>query len=246
MNQKIVLTGGSSGVGLALARALVKQGNNVLITGRNPDRLEATANALDGKVLTFSGDLARQDILQQLVDFVQEQWGTFSLLINNAAIQYNFRFDEKPGGEILRDAAYEIQVNFTSIVQLTALCLPLMSQPGRIVNITSGLALTPKQSAPVYCATKAALHSFSQALRWQLAGSDRFRKLSVTEALLPVVDTPMTAGRGGNKILPEQAATEILNGLEKGRDEINVGKVKLLRLLLRTVPGVAVNLLKNR
>ena len=243
--QKVLITGGGSGVGLALAEALAQRGNAVLLTGRNPERLAAAAERLGDRVLTFAGDQAHPADLQRLAAFVVEQWGTFSVLINNAAVQYNYLLAERPVQQVLADVAYETNVNFTSVVQLTALCLPMLSTAGAIVNITSGLALTPKRSAPVYCATKAALHAFSQSLRWQLSDSPAHQELRVIEALLPMVDTPMTEGRGQGKITPAEAAAAILKGIEQGRDEINVGKVKLLRLLLRTAPSVARNLFRN-
>ncbi len=245
INQKVLLTGGSNGVGFALAKELVRRGNSVLITGRNPDRLAVAADELDGDVLTFAADQADHEALKRLVAFVKEKWNALSVLVNNAAIQYNYRLNEKPVGEMLTDVAYETQVNFTSVVQLTGLCLPLLVPSGAIVNITSGLALTPKRSAPIYCATKAALHSFSQSLRCQLGDSPQHKDVAVIEALLPMVATPMTAGRGRGKIAPEQAAAAILKGIERRQNEVNIGKVKLLRFLLRAAPSVASKLLRN-
>ena len=246
MHQKVLLTGGSSGVGFALAKELVRRGNSVLITGRNPDRLAVAAEKLSGDVLTFAGDQAKQDDLERLVAFVKKQWNSFSVLINNAAIQYTYRLEEQPGETLIRNVAYEVQVNFTSVVQLTGLCLPLLASSGAIVNVTSGLALVPKRSGPIYCATKAALHSFSQSLRWQLEESPRHSNVAVIEALLPMVETPMTEGRGQGKISPERAAAAMLKGIQRRQKEIYIGKVKGLRFLLRVAPYVARNLLRNR
>lgn len=244
-HQNVLITGGSRGVGFALAKELSSQGHNVLVTGRNRERLEAATEKIESNVLTFACDHATITDQERLIAFVQEHWGSIDILINNAAIQYNYELAEQPTEKLLTDVAYETQVNFTSVIQLIGLCLPLLSPSGAIVNVTSGLALTPKRSGPVYCATKAALHSFSQSLRWQLAASPQHKDQSVLEALLPMIDTDMTAGRGKGKISPEQAAAAIIKGIERRQSEINVGKVKLLRLLLRIAPSIARNMFRN-
>ena len=110
-----------------------------------------------------------------------------------------------------------------------------------IINISSGLALSPKKSAPVYCATKAGVHMFSKALRYQLEDSH----IKVFEVLPPLVDTPMTANRGVSKISTAQLVDEFLDGLENNRFEMNIGKVKLLKLMHRISPALAYRILKN-
>ena len=124
------------------------------------------------------------------------------------------------------------------------MCLPilLLRQPeSAIVNVSSGLGLVPKQSAPVYCATKAGLHIFSKALGYQLAHTG----VRVMEVIPPLVDTPMTAGRGRNKLSPEQLVDEFLRGFARNQREINIGKVGLLRLIQRISPALADRILKN-
>ncbi len=128
-------------------------------------------------------------------------------------------------------------------VTLCGLLLPVLSvQPqAAIVHVTSGLGLVPKKSAPVYCATKAGLHLFTKALRYQLEGSP----VKVFEIIPPVVDTPMTAGRGSRKISPQQLVDEFMRAFERDRFEVSIGKVKLLRLISRLAPAVADRILKN-
>ncbi len=97
--------------------------------------------------------------------------------------------------------------------------------------------MAPKASAPVYCATKAGLRSFTKALRYQCQRAAPH--VTVVEALPPMVDTAMTHGRGRGKISPERAAEEIVRGLDTGRTEIYVGKSKLLRVINRVAPSAA-------
>ena len=103
------------------------------------------------------------------------------------------------------------------------------------------MAITPKKSAPVYCASKAALHSFTQALRYQLEGS----AVSVFELVPSLVDTDMTKDRGKGKISPEALAREALKALKMEKLVILIGKTKILFLLYRLFPFVARRLLKN-
>ena len=177
----------------------------------------------------------------QLVITVEQRFPTLNVLINNAGIQYNYDFAEASGQ--MSRISHEINVNLTAPVQLTALLLPhLLTRPeAAVVNVSSGLGLVPKRSAPVYCATKAGLHLFSKALGYQLAGTS----VRVMEVIPPLVDTPMTAGRGRGKISPEQLVDEFLRGFARNQPEINIGKVGLLRLIQRLSPALADRILRN-
>jgi short-subunit dehydrogenase involved in D-alanine esterification of teichoic acids len=171
---------------------------------------------------------------------VKHQHPDLNVLINNAAIQYNYNFLEE--GDIADRVEYEIHLNLTVPVKLCALLLPVLRlQPeAAVVNVSSGLALVPKKSAPVYCGTKAGLHLFTKALRYQLEGSP----VKVFEIIPPVVDTPMTAGRGRGKISPEQLVEEFMRAFAKNQFEVNIGKVKLLRLINRLLPSLADRIMK--
>jgi uncharacterized oxidoreductase len=114
----------------------------------------------------------------------------------------------------------------------------------RVVFVTSGLALAPKRSSPVYCANKAALRSFAKSLRAQLRHANW--PIGVTEALPPLVDTDMTRGRGRGKITPQTAASQILRGIEAGKLEIDVGASALLRVISRISPALAEAIMINR
>ena len=109
------------------------------------------------------------------------------------------------------------------------------------MNVNSGLALAPKTSSAVYCATKAALNSFSNSLGYQLEKTN----IRVLQAFMPLVDTPMTEGRGAGKITAAEAAETLLNGLTREDPITDVGKVRLLRILLRLSPNLARKIMKR-
>lgn len=138
----------------------------------------------------------------------------------------------------------EVNINLLAPALLTQVLLPALEAAGpgaAIVNISSGLAFYPKRETALYCATKAGLHSLSQSLRYQLEGS----KIRVIEAILPLVATPMTEGRGHGKMSAEDAADAILDGITLGKSEIYIGKSKLLPLLSRIAPAIPRKILRG-
>jgi uncharacterized oxidoreductase len=161
--------------------------------------------------------------------------------VNNAAIQYNYNFTEEVNVSILID--YEIAANLTAPIKLTALLLPLLlkNKESAVVNVSSGLAIAPKASASVYCASKAAIHSYSKTLRYQL----EHRGVKVFEIIPPLVATPMTEGRGKSKITPEKLVDEFINNFKANQYESYIGKVKLLKALNRIWPSMADRIMKN-
>ncbi|MFE9256103.1 SDR family oxidoreductase [Streptomyces sp. NPDC006879] len=233
-----LITGGTAGVGLALARQLAARGEPVLVCGRDRDRV-ATADALPG-IEAVRCDLTSEPEIHALLAHVRTRGG-LRMLVNNAAVQFDHLLHCDEPASLLRDADTEIATNLTAPVKLTALALGLMAHGGVLVNLTSALALTPKSSAPVYCATKAALRSYTTAVRYQLAG----RGIRVVEAVLPLVDTAMTAGRGTGKISPDEAATALLRGLDRGTPVVLVGKARTLAALHRWAPALAARLLRD-
>jgi uncharacterized oxidoreductase len=243
-DHKILITGGSAGIGLELARQLLARGNRVAICGRDPGKLEKAEAAL-GDVVALPCDLGVPGEAPALAKKAADRLGGLSVLVNNAGVQYNYSFADTDPERAAADAAAEIQTNLTALVTLTAACLPFLraSETAAIVNVSSTLALAPKASAPVYCATKAAVRSFTQALRYQL--QDSLPGIRVFEVLPPLVDTAMTHGRGNGKIAPEQVALETVRGLERDIPEILVGGARVLRTIHRLAPAVAARILRN-
>jgi uncharacterized oxidoreductase len=230
---KTLVTGATSGIGLALTQLLVEAGVPVLALGRN----ERAIAPLQGQYpnLTFVRcDLSDLTALPLMALDLAANHPDLGCLINNAGLQHNVSFEDSAARpSAIRE---EVDVNLTAPVMLTAALLAqLRSQPvAWVVNVTSGLAFAPKSSAAVYSATKAGLHLFTQALRLQMRG----QTVRVVEAVMPLVDTPMTQGRGRNKIPAGLAAAQMLQGLAAGRDVIWVGKARGIPVLQRLAPGV--------
>ncbi|ASV30387.1 SDR family oxidoreductase [Maribacter cobaltidurans] len=237
----VLITGGSSGIGLALAKRFLELHNKVIITGRNKEKLQRV-KATFPEIITFSGDLTDQNSLDELVLFMKQKHVDLNILINNAAVQYNYNFVEEP--ELTYKINYEVATNITAPIQLTGLLLPLLlkNKNSAIVNVSSGLFMAPKKSASVYCASKSAIHSFSKTLRYQLKHTDT----KVFEIIPALVDTPMTAGRNTSKISPEQLTDEFFRNFKKDRFESYIGKTKLLKYISRLSPKLADSLMKNK
>ncbi len=233
---KVLITGGTSGIGLELARQFVELGNLVIVTGRNKAKLKKAADEISG-LHTARADMAVYSDLQKLA----HDTAHCNIVINNAAIQYNYLFNEN--NDAKEWLSEEIVINLQGPIALTQLMLPSLMghKQAAIINVTSGLAITPKKTAAVYCATKAALHSFTKSLRYQLEGTD----VKVFELMPPLVDTEMTQGRGRGKISPALLVSRFLKDMKNDRFFSKIGKVKILDVLHRISPSMAARIMKE-
>jgi short-subunit dehydrogenase involved in D-alanine esterification of teichoic acids len=243
----VLVTGGSGGVGLELARGFCERGNRVAIVGRDEEKLRRAAEGLGGGAEAMRADLSDEAELRRLVEDVRERMGGLSILVNNAAVQFNRDWTEEEPEDAVREADLEVRTDLLAPMKLTALALPLLREhrQSAVVNLTTGLALAPKKGAPVYCGAKAGLRVFGKALRYQM--EDAKTGVRVFEAMLPLVDTAMTKGRGSEKLKmsPHGAAAEILRGMERDKEEIRVGAVKALVWLNRLAPPLAERALRD-
>jgi uncharacterized oxidoreductase len=181
----VLVTGGASGIGLAIAERFLRAGSEVVVCGRREDRLRE-ARERHPALRTRVADVASETDRAELFDWATREFPALDVLVNNAGIQRRFRLAEP---EPWSETRQEIAINLEAPVHLTQLFLPqLLRQPrAAIVNVTSGLAFVPMAIAPVYCATKAALHSFTLSLRHQLAGTP----VDVVEVIPPAVNTDL-------------------------------------------------------
>lgn len=229
-NNVILITGGATGIGLGLAEQFLSLGNTVIICGRRENKLlEAKAKfpQLNIKVC----DLTSQTDREHLADWIIKKFPGINILINNAGIQNNFNL-KKPID--ITDVVKECETNFIAPVHLCNLFSDQLKKHSEaaIVNITSGLAFTPLAFMPVYCATKAALHSFSLSLRHQLSGTS----IKVFEIAPPIVDTELDGGardeRGQSDrgIRPIEFARLALEAIQIDEYETAIGFAANLKL----------------
>lgn len=236
----VLVTGGASGIGLALAGAWLEQGNEVIVCARDEQKLQALSDRFAG-LYAYRCDVGVREDVEALVARLMQTHKTLNVLVNNAGIQHNYSFTE--GADHADVIDEEVGINLVAPLHLTDRLLPhLMKQStAAVINITSALARVPKQSAPVYCATKAGLSGFSKALRYQLEGTP----VKVFEIIPALVDTAMTRGRGRGKISPEALVAEAMRSIGRDRYEIRIGKTKLLYALHRLYPALAERIIRN-
>jgi uncharacterized oxidoreductase len=180
-----LITGGASGIGLALAARFMQAGSQLIVCGRREDKLREAA-ALHPGLRTRVSDLATPSGRTSLFDWVTRECPSVNVLINNAGIQRRVRLAEP---QDWAPTQAEIAINFEAPVHLSTMFIPHLAarpQPA-IINITSGLAFVPMAAAPVYSATKAALHSFTLSLRHQLAATP----IQVIEIAPPATNTDL-------------------------------------------------------
>ncbi len=232
----VLLTGATSGIGAALLRRLLAQGHSVIALSRSAAYLPAQPG-----LIAISADLTDLPAIPALAHRLIADHPALSVLINNAAVQHAHALTD-PASTPAR-LIEEATLNLAAPALLTQALLPhLMAQRGgAIVNLSSGLAIFPKQQGGLYSATKAGLSSFTTTLRWQVEGAP----LLVTEVVLPLVDTPMTAGRGKGKITADHAARAILDGITARRSILRIGAARALPLIAALAPWMGRRLLRR-
>src|SRR5271170_7601348 len=235
-DKTILITGGTSGIGLELAKQLLQRGNTVIVTGRDQEKLDATKRALPG-VHTFKSDVSDPAAITALHASVLMQFPTLDVLINNAGIMRNLDLNQ---AHDLNDITREIEINLNGPVRMAQQFLPhLKTRKGAlIVNVSSGLAFIPFPASPVYCATKAAIHSFTQSLRVQLEGTG----VTVVELAPPAVETPLLRGEFAEEMKEQKGmdvkvlAKQAIAGIEAGKLEIRPGLSNVLKAMSRIAP----------
>jgi uncharacterized oxidoreductase len=236
LHRTILITGGTSGIGLELAKQLHARGNTVIVTGRDEGKLAAASRALPG-IHTFKSDVGNSSAIVALYDSVLAQFPALDTLINNAGIMRNLNLNR---ARDLRDVTREIEINFSGPVQMVQQFLPHLKlrKGALIVNVSSGLAFIPMPISPVYCATKAAIHSFTQSLRVQLKGTG----ITVIELAPPGVETPLFRGEFAEEMKGQKGMDvkvfvgKAIAGIEAGKLEIRPGLSNVLKIMSRIAP----------
>ncbi len=224
----VLITGGATGIGLALAEGFLKHGNEVLICGRRRERLLAARSRFPRLHIRVC-DVTKPRSRSALVGWATRRFKSLNILVNNAGIQHAVDFARGP--KDLAQAEAEIATNLSAPVQLSALLIPHLrrKKQAAIVNISSGLAFTPLAAVPVYCATKAALHSLSLSMRHQLRGTS----VRVFEIAPPMVATELGGRRRSAEEIEycmsaEEVARSTLDALNRDRYEVALGSAARL------------------
>jgi uncharacterized oxidoreductase len=193
----ILITGGGSGIGRGLAEELHKLGNQVVIAGRRRHALDETTAANPG-IKSLELDIESPAAIRAFAARAVAEFPSLNVLINNAGIMRPERLLAQK--EDLADAEAIVTTNLLGPIRLTAALLPhLEKQPhAAIMNVSSGLAFVPLVYTPTYCATKAAIHSYTQSLRYQLKSTS----IEVLELIPPYVQTHLMDGAADPRAMP--------------------------------------------
>ena len=247
MRQTILITGGSSGIGLAIAKKFLDKNYNVVITGRNLSKLEKVKAHLPSIHIAQS-DVCNEADVKALVQKMEQTFGGIDVLFNNAGVMN--LVDAGNEQEQLERQFNEIEINFHAPIRMLHNFLPQLkkSKNGIVINTSSGLAYVPFAQAPTYSGTKAALHFWTMGIRPQL----KPHNIRVVELLPPVVNTPLahganTADDDSFKLMPPEKMADIFwKHFINGKDEITPGISKQLKLMSRLAPKFIFNQLNKQ
>ena len=246
-NQTVLITGGGSGIGLALAKKFLEYNNTVIITGRNLAKLEKVKQE-NPQIHIYQNDVTDDFQVRMLAEDIQEKFDGLDVLINNAGIMN--LVDTGNENNDLQKQMQEIEINYNSPIRVLHHFLPLLkkSKNAVLVNVSSGLAYVPFAQAPVYSGTKSALHFWTLGIRPQL----RAHGIKVIELLPPVVDTPLAHGAdiaeddNLKPMPPEKLANLFWKGYSKGAEEITPGISSALKIMSRLAPKFIFNQLNKQ
>ncbi|UEG52148.1 SDR family NAD(P)-dependent oxidoreductase [Mucilaginibacter daejeonensis] len=239
----ILITGGTSGIGLELVKQLTQIGATIIITGRDLNKLNET-RAVFPKVHAFQSDVSDPDSIRKLYDTVSRQFPELNMLINNAGEMR--LLDLQDNVPNLEDMTREIDINLSGTIQMTHQFLPILLRQtsSAVVNVSSGIAFMPFSVAPVYSASKAGVRAYTQALRLQLKGTS----VKVFEMIPPGVRTNLQK----DWILPTDTNSSLsmdvgkmvkvaIKGLQRDEPELNPTLISVIKWASRIVPGALIN-----
>jgi uncharacterized oxidoreductase len=234
----VLITGGSSGIGFEMAKEFLALQNTVIITGRNAERLEKAKQKL-GDVTTIQSDVSNPDSINDLYEQVSKDFPALNVLINNAGVMFtiNLQTHSLSANELTK----ELDINVKGTIWMNDAFLPLLkkNKHAATVTVSSGLAFVPLPVSPVYCATKAALHSYTLSLRGQLRNTD----VKVFELAPPATETELLADfneedmKGISTMTVQAMVADFLKGYSKNKFEICPGQSSQMKFMSRYFPG---------
>lgn len=240
-NSTVLVTGGTSGIGLELVKQLTEQGSKIIVTGRKSDTL-IEAKKRFPKIHIFQSDVSKPEDIRQLYDEVTQQFPELNIIINNAGEMR--LIDMQDTTKSLENLTREIDINLSGTIQMAHQFLPflLKKQSAAIVNVSSAIAFMTYSTAPVYSASKAGTHAFTMALRLQLKGTN----VKVLELIPPGVNTNLQNDwvlqpNPGQMMDVDKLVNVAIKGLRKDTPEIKPALVKIIKLLSRIMPNTLMN-----
>ena len=238
VGKTVLITGGSSGIGLEMARQLLARDNTVIVTGRSEKGLNAAITRFPGLHIVQS-DVSDADAVRHLFDHVSDRFPKLDMLVNNAGMMCTVKLDESRS---LSDVTREIDVDLVGPIRMVQQFLPhlLVQRDPIIVNVSSGLAFVPLPISPIYSAAKAAIHAYTRCLRAQFEGSN----LAIVEFAPPLTETPLYSiefkeKMNGARGMPvDVLVRKFIAGVERGHLEIRPGQSNILKMASRLAPGL--------
>ena len=234
IGRTILITGGSAGIGLAFALKFLELGNEVIVTGRRQPVLNQV-KAKYPKLHTIQSDVADPAQIAALAARVKSDFPKLDVLMNNAGIML-YKNLKAPAADLTGLMA-EMNVNVGGVITTTSAFIDILrANKGTVINTSSALAFVPLPSAPIYSATKAAIHSYTQSLRFQLEETG----VEVIELMPPVVKTDLAAelaeSGGVTVITTDELVKQSFAALKAGAVEIRPGQSKQLAFMRRFAP----------
>ncbi|MEO6732227.1 MAG: SDR family NAD(P)-dependent oxidoreductase [Ferruginibacter sp.] len=227
----VFISGGSAGIGLAIAKKLSAAGNKIIINGRNEERLQTALKELE-KTVAIQGDLSVKADRIRIANELNEKYPGVNIIINNAGIAFLNDLKDNTINS-MEIAAREMNTNYLSVIDFTELMLPqlLHQENAAIINITSIAVFRGNKYGPTYAASKAALHSYTEGLRDVFEENENVK---IFEVFPPLVNTEFSVAIGGaNGIPPSEVADELFLALEKNQLEVPVGDSKKHHLAIQ-------------
>ena len=214
-DNKILVTGGATGIGLGLTERFIKENNTVIVCSRRQSALDDLSRKYPS-VITKACDLADEKERTKLYQWISENHSDLNVLVNNAGIQ---QWMAPTDDDFFRRAKDEVAINIEAPIHLASLFVQL-SGLTTVINVTSGLSFVPLTKVPVYSATKAFLHSFTLSLRKLL----KPRNIEVIEMIPPALNTDL-GGKGLHDSAPpvSEFIQAVFDQLQQGKDELTFG-----------------------
>lgn len=233
----ILITGGTSGIGFEFIKQLSELDNIIIVTGRDLQKLERAKQTFPN-IHTIQSDVSDSKTIVELYEQVTKQFPDLNILINNAGIMKKINLQDTTGS--LSDLTQEMEINLNGPIRMVRQFLPHLKtrSEAAIINVTSALAFVPLPIFPVYCATKAGLHSYTLSLRAQLKNT----KVKVFELAPPATKTELLGNfseedmKESSIMVVEDMVKIAVDGIKKDRWEIRPGQSNLLKMMSRIAP----------